>query len=378
MARERAGELRRQQRRRMLEVHPAERLEEGVAHGQVARIAIVEQRHVAVAHVGAVGGAVAALVPDLEGVPGEVAAGAGLDLCPHRVAGERRVVVLPAARVADERRGLKGEHAEAQVAAVADRLRHLLHVARRHRHVVRQVAANAVLALQPREQRAEAGAVGVELGLVLDVPDPATSEHHRVEVPRERELPEARGAVRTDRERDEVVVVEVPVGHRHRLASMAAHGVERGGVVVRGEQRHLAADELRVLAHPAPRPQERHLAVDLRDRVPPVDRDAVGVARVVARSAGEVAAREDAVRALAARGAAAERLVRGLDVVRKLVPAALERRLGLGMDWSGGQFEAPEPVAQRPGHAPASPSSSANTSSTWLQPVCSRNCELRP
>src|SRR5205823_14494262 len=94
-----AGEDACQPRRevRRLEVHPAEGLKEGVADREIPRVAVVEQGHVATADVDAVGGAVAALVPDLEGVPGQVAAGAALDLGPHALRGDLLVVVLPAA-----------------------------------------------------------------------------------------------------------------------------------------------------------------------------------------------------------------------------------------------------------------------------------------
>ena len=136
-----------------------------------------------------------------------------------------------------------------------------------------------------------------------------------------------RGAAggRVEREPLEVVVVEVPVGHAHRLAAVVEHRLQRGRVVVGREQRHLAADQLRVLARPAELAQQRHLRVDLGHRVAPVDAHAVGLARVVTRGAGEVAAREHAVRALAAGRAAAEHLVRRLDVRRQLLPAPRER-----------------------------------------------------
>ena len=70
-----------------------------------------------------------------------------------------------------------------------------------------------------------------------------------------------------------------------------------------------------------------------------VDAHAVGVARVVARRAGEVAAREDAVRALAPGGAAAEHLVRRLDVRRQLLPAPRERRGQVRVLGAGGELE---------------------------------------
>ena len=138
-------------------------------------------------------------------------------------------------------------------------------------------------------------------------------------MPGEREVFEAPLAgARVERERDEVVVVEVAVGHRHRLAAVADHRLQRAGVVLGTEQRDLAADELRVLAGPALAAQQRHLRVDLGDRVVAVDAHAVGVLGVVARRAGEVALRKDAVRPLAAGHPLAEHLVGLLDVRRQL------------------------------------------------------------
>jgi hypothetical protein len=123
---------------------------------------------------------------------------------------------------------------------------------------VREVVRDAVLALQALEHLAERAAVGMQLGLRARAPHAAPAEHHRVEVPGEREVREARPArARVERERLEVRVVEVPVGHRHRLAAVADHGLQRGGVVVGRQQRHLAPDELGVLARPAQLAQQR-------------------------------------------------------------------------------------------------------------------------
>jgi hypothetical protein len=72
--------------------------------------------------------------------------------------------------------------------------------------------ADAVLALQALEHLAEALPVGVELALVSGSLDPPAAEHHRVEVPGEREVGEAGLArPRVQGQGLEVVVVEVAV-----------------------------------------------------------------------------------------------------------------------------------------------------------------------
>ena len=73
---------------------------------------------------------------------------------------------------------------------------------------------------------------------------------------------------------------------------------------------HLATDQLSVLPRPAEPPQQRHLPIHRLQRVCAVHTYPVGVARVVARGAGEVTAREDAVRALTSHRPATERLTR--------------------------------------------------------------------
>ena len=208
-----------------------------------------------------------------------------------------------------------------------------------------------MLALQAREHGAEPLAVRVQVGLAMRPLDSAPSEHHRVEMAGKAEALEPRLAVRAERQPLEVLVVEVPVRHRHRLAPVPAHDRQRRGVVLGRKQRDLAADELGVLPRPAPLAQERHLGVDLADRVRAVDAHAVGVARVVAGRAGQVATREDAVRALAARGPAPEHLPVVLGARGQLRPPPLQRRLGVRMDGPGCQLDRPQAVAD---HRPAS------------------------
>jgi hypothetical protein len=330
------------------EVHPAERGDERLEPGGVARAVLVEQGDVPVADVAAVRGAVAAHVADVQRVGVQPAAGAALDLGPHLVAAERAEVLLPAHSVADVRGGLEREHPEAEVAAVAQHGRDLVEVPRRDRHVVREVRRDAVLALEALEHRAEAGAVLVELLLAAHALDAAPPEHRRVEVAGERDVVQARRAGRrVEDEGLEVGVVEVAVGHRHRLAPVALHDQQRPRVVVGRQQRDLAADELGVLARPAALAQERHLAVDLGGGVVAVGADPLRLLAVVARGAREVAAREDAVRALAAGRAAAEHLLRRLDVVRELGPAPRERLGQVGVLGTGEHLEGPQAFGQR-------------------------------
>ncbi len=203
-----------------------------------------------------------------------------------------------------------------------------------------------MLAFEALEHRDEALAVGVQVGLAARALDPAPAEHHGVEVTGERDVPEAAGL---DEPR-QVVVVEVAVGHRHRLAAMAFHCQQRPRVVLGVEQRHLAADELRVLARAAPGAQVGHLPVDLALGVRAVDANPVGLLGVVARRAGQVAAREHAVRALAPGGAPPEHLVGRLDVRGQLLPAPGERLDEVGVLGSGRDLERAEPLAKV--HAP--------------------------
>ncbi|MBW3607493.1 MAG: TVP38/TMEM64 family protein, partial [Actinobacteria bacterium] len=202
---------------RVVEVHPAERGEEIGQRACVARVVLVEQRRVAVRGDQAVRGPVAAHVTDLLGVEVQPRAGARFDPPPHLVGRERAEVILPAALVADVRGGLEREHPKAHVARRAQHVGDLVDVARSDRHVVGEVARDAVRLVEAREHVAEVLAVGVQVGLAARPAQPTAAEHERVEVPGEREVGEARPAsLRVEREPLEVRVVEVAVRHRHR------------------------------------------------------------------------------------------------------------------------------------------------------------------
>src|SRR5206468_8142322 len=106
-----------------------------------------------------------------------------------------------------------------------------------------------------------------------------------------------------------------------------------------------AADQLRVLAGSAELAKERHLGVHAVNGVLTVDADAVGLAGVIARGAGEVAPGEHTVGPLAAGRPAAEHLTAGLDVRGQLVPPAAQRSAQVGMLGSGEDVKAAEALA---------------------------------
>jgi hypothetical protein len=143
---------------------------------------------------------------------------------------------------------------------------------------VGEVVADPVLACQSLELFDEPPPVGVQLRLGLRRRDSAAAEHQRVEVARESQQVEPPPAVGPHREPLEVLVVEIAVSHAHRLAAVAHHRLERGGVSVGSEQRNLAADQLRVLTGAPRPPQVPHLRVDHLERVGSVDPHAVRLA----------------------------------------------------------------------------------------------------
>jgi len=258
------------------------------------------------------------------------------------------VVIAPPLRVADEGGGLERQHPEPHVQACVDDLCDLVEVARRDRHVVRQVKTHPVLSLQPLEVLHETSAVRVQLRLAAGPRDAVAAEHHRVEVPRESQELEPPPPVRADRQPLQVVIVEVTVGHAHRLASVAPHRLKRGRVALGPQQRHLAADQLGVLAGATHGPQIGHLRVYLGLSVSRVDPDRIGLTGVVARGAGQVAAREHAVRALAPGAAAAEQLRRRSHRLRQLLPAPPQHELGVGIHWPR-LIESPSEPRDQPG-----------------------------
>jgi len=83
---------------------------------------------------------------------------------------------------------------------------------------------------------------------------------------------------RVERQRLEVVVVEVAVGQRHRLAAVVDHRPQRGRVIVGLEQGDLPADQLGVLAGAALGAQVGHLTLHLVHRVRAVGAHTVGLA----------------------------------------------------------------------------------------------------
>lgn len=309
----------------------------------------------------AVGGAVAARVPVLQDAVVQPRAGALLDAPPDVLRVDRPVVLPPARRVAHVGGRLEAEHPKAGVAVARHDAGDLVHVARRHGHVVREEAADAVLGAQPREHVAEAAAEGVELGLAPGTLGAPASAHGRVEVAGEGQVAEAGPTrARVERQGLEVLVVEVAVRHRHRLAARVDHRLQGGGVVVGREQAHLAADELGGLPGPAFLPQQPHLRPDGAHGVPAVDRDPVGVARVVAGRAGEVAAGEDRVGALASGDPPAEHLARSAHRHRQLVPAPGEGGLALGLHRPGGDLDPADGAAGGVQHGRADPVSCAH------------------
>jgi hypothetical protein len=187
----------------------------------------------------------------------------------------------------------------------------------------------------------------VEFRLAPGADGTASAAHQRVEVRREGHPVEPWAAVGVQDQRQQVLVVEVTVGHRHRLAPVGAHHGQGRCVVLRIEQAHLPADELGVGAGPAHPPQVLHLPSDLLHRVRSVDPDPVGVGGVVARAAGRIAPREHPVGALAADRAAAQQLVLGLHVLRQRRPARVQRRSGLGVHRAGQQFDGAPPRGER-------------------------------
>ena len=144
----------------------------------------------------------------------------------------------------------------------------------------------------------------------------ATTPHGGVDVRGERQRLESWRAVGPQRETQEVLVVEIAVGHAHRHSAVVAHDVECVGVVLRREQRHLAPDELCVVPAPTLFAQKRHLPFHLRDGMRPIDRHPIRVSRVITGLAGEVARGKHAVSALATGDTAPDQLGRRLHVCR--------------------------------------------------------------
>ena len=202
-----------------------------------------------------------------------------------------------------------------------------------------EVEAHAVVAVQVPEHLHEPSPERVDLDLVPGPGDPGAPPHQRVEVCGERQPAEPGLPGPVERQRTEVVGVEVAMGHRHRLAAVGAHRGERSSVVLGVEQRDLAADQLGVRPRAAPRLKQAHLGVDLCDGVASVDPHLVGVLGVVAGRAGEVALREDAVRALAPHRVAAEDLLPRPDAGGQGGPALGKDAFGDRVHRPGGPLQ---------------------------------------
>ena len=103
-------------------------------------------------------------------------------------------------------------------------------------------------------------------------------------------------------------------------------------MVIGVEQRDLAADELRMSSWAAQLPEQPHLSRHVFAGMATVDADPVGISGVVAGSARQVAAREDAVCPLAADPVPAQHLAGCSDTGGEFIPTATqcvdERRIG--------------------------------------------------
>ncbi len=229
---------------------PPKRVEEAVAHAQVARVAVVEQRRPAPAGEHAVGRAVAARVAHLQVRPRQPGADAALDLAPHVVDADRARSPPSSARGLPTRAaGWKESIPKRSAAqlrttpATWPRLRGVTVMlwARSNRDAVLGLAGART---SPRSGggagrgRPRGAAAGCRGGRAS-----ASRSARRSAGGRNRGRPSG-----VERERAQVVLVEVAVGHAHRLAAVALHHLQRVGVRLGPEQRDLAADQLRVLA----------------------------------------------------------------------------------------------------------------------------------
>ena len=123
-----------------------ERVIERVAQREIVWFVVVEQRHIAVADVEPPDDPVAADVADLDRPVREADTGTGLDPGPHVVVGDGPVAVVPTAFIADVGRGLEREHAKPHRMRRPDHRGDLVDVVGGHRHVVREMALDSMLA----------------------------------------------------------------------------------------------------------------------------------------------------------------------------------------------------------------------------------------
>jgi hypothetical protein len=120
------------------------------------------------------------------------------------------------------------------LAAGVDHIGDLGDVGGGDRHVVREVGAYAVLGVEALEHLDEAAAERVELGFAAGPHRAVPPVHRPVDVDREGQDVEPAGAVGSDGETSQVVVVEVAVGEAHREACVAAYRLECLGVGLGG------------------------------------------------------------------------------------------------------------------------------------------------
>ncbi|MDP9428224.1 MAG: hypothetical protein M3Q47_04815 [Actinomycetota bacterium] len=214
---QRAQHLDGQQRRRgVAERDAAEVGEEGVAGPHLGGEGGVDERVPGAVGEEAEAQPVAARVAELDGLVGQRAAQALLELRPHRVDVHRRVGLLPAAVVTHVGGRLEAHHRVTHGQDGAHGVGHLAEVGRRDRHVVGQVEAQPGLGAQVAEHLHEARAVRVQLGLGPRPDGAAAPAHQRVDVRSEAHPVEPQRAVRTRDQRAQVPGAEVAVGHRHR------------------------------------------------------------------------------------------------------------------------------------------------------------------
>ncbi len=191
-----------------------------------------------------------------------------------------------------------------------------------------------MLGPQPLEHLHEASPWRVEVTLGTRARNPAAAEHQRVEVPRHPQHGKTRSLIGVEREAAQIGLVEVAMSHAHRLADVTAHDLQRAGVIVGVQQRHLAADQLRMLTRPTDPAQRRHLRLHLRHGVVAVGAHALRLLGVIARGTREVAPRKHAVGSLTPDTAAPQELRVGAHTDGQLSPAPRQRRLRIGVNRS--------------------------------------------
>ncbi|WP_199185310.1 hypothetical protein [Cryobacterium sp. Y50] len=282
------------------EDHAAEVVEETVPGGEVLGLSGVEQRREHAPGPQADRGSIAARVTELSGLPRQLLPGPLLDALPDRVDGDVVKVFLPATVIPNERRWLERHHVVGHLQHIAGDRANLVHVGRCDRHVARKVGAHPVVSFEIDEHPGEFFAEWIQLHLRTRPHRAASATHQRIEVRGERDLRESGIALLVQHDVEQVLVVEISVGHRHRFPAVPAHGQQCRRMVGRGQQADLVADELCVRAGAADTTEVLHLLGDPGDGVVAVDAHLVGIRCVVTRRAGRVAFEEDSVGTLTA------------------------------------------------------------------------------